>query len=81
MSPTVFNIVADVVVRYWKHTHRPVEFEELALFYADDGMITGTDRARVQARSLDAITSSFGTVGFKMNACKTQFMVMTGGRP
>ena len=42
-------------------------------------MITGTDQARVQA-SLDAITSSFGTVGLKMNARKTQFMVMTGGR-
>ena len=42
-------------------------------------MITGTDQARVQA-SLDAITSSFATVGLKMNARKTQFMVMTGGR-
>ena len=71
MSPTVFNIVVDAVVRHWRHTHSPVEFEELALFYADDGMITGTDRARVQA-SLDAITSSFGTVGLKMNARKTQ---------
>ena len=79
MSPTVFNIVVDVVVRYWKHTHSPLEFEELALFYADDGMITGTGHARVQA-SLDAITSSFGTVGLKMNTRKTQFMVMTGGR-
>ena len=65
MSPTVFNIVVDAVVRHWKHVHRPAEFEELALFYYadDDGiMITGTDHARVQA-SLDIITSSFATVG------------------
>ena len=79
MSPTVFNIVVDAVVRHWKHLHNPVEFEELALFYADDGMITGTDQARVQA-SLDAITSSFATVGLKMNSRKTKFMVMAGGR-
>ena len=79
MSPTVFNIVVDAVVRHWKHVHSPVEFEEIALFYADDGMITGVDQARVQA-SLDHITSSFATVGLKMNARKTEFMVMTGGR-
>ena len=56
-----------------------MEFEELALFYADDGLITGTDQVRVQG-SLDTITSSFETVGLKMNARKTEFMVMTGGR-
>ena len=68
------------MVRHWKDVHSPVEFEELALFYADDGMITGIDQARVQA-SLDiSITSSFATVGLKMNARKTKFMVMTGGR-
>ena len=43
-------------------------------------MITGTDQARVVQVSLDAITSSFATVGLKMNARKTQFMVMTGDR-
>ena len=79
MSPTVFNIVVDAVVRHWKHVRSPVELEELALFYAYDGMITGTDQARVQV-SLDTITSSFATVGLKMNARKTEFMVMTGGR-
>ena len=41
MSPTVFKIVVDVVVRHWKHTHSPVEFEEeLALFYADDEFVS-----------------------------------------
>ena len=50
----------------------------LALFYADDGMITGTDQTRVQV-SLDTITSSFAAVGLKMNARNTEFMVMTGG--
>ena len=78
-QPSQDTRVVDAVVRHWKHVHSPVDFEELALFYADDGMITGIDQARVRA-SLDIITSSFATVGLKMNACKTEFMVMTGGR-
>ena len=54
--------------RHWKQTYNPVEYEELVLFYADDGMITGTDQARVQA-SLDTIMSSFATVGLLEDEC------------
>ena len=80
MSPTIFNIVIDAVVRHWEHVHEPVQFEELALFYIDhDGAITGADAGRLQA-SLDVIASSFESFGLVMNASKTKFMVMSGGK-
>ena len=79
VSPFIFNIMVDAVVRHWRHVFQPHEIEELALFYADDGVLTGTDEIRVQA-SMDHITKSFASLGLKMNAAKTESMVMTGGR-
>ena len=55
MSPTIFNIMVDAVIRHWRHEHQPDDIEELVLFFADDGMMTGTSQERVQA-SLDIIT-------------------------
>jgi len=78
MSPTIFNIMVDAVIHNWKHEHRPDDIEELALFFADDGMMTGTTQERVQA-SLDIITQGFTSLGLIMNARKTKFMVMKGG--
>ena len=78
MSPTIFNIMVDAVIRHWRHVHRPDLIEELALFFADDGMLTGTSKERVQA-SLDIITRGFASLGLEMNARKTKFMVMKGG--
>ena len=71
--------MVDAVVRHWRHVMKPHEIDELALFYADDGVITGTDETRVQA-SMDLITKSFASLGLKMNAKKTESMVMIGGR-
>ena len=79
MSPTVFNIVIDAVIRHWEHTCQPIPLEEVALFYIDDGAITGTDAVRLQA-SLNAIARGFETFGLLMNADKTKFMVMSGGK-
>jgi len=49
------------------------------MFYADDELVTGTDSTRTQA-SMDIITQGFASLGLKMNASKTEYMVMTGGR-
>lgn len=71
-----------MVRHHWKHIHSPAEFEELALFYSHNGIIiTGTiDQVMCQEASLHVmITSSFKTVGLKMNTCKIEFMVMMGG--
>ena len=78
VSPFIFNIMVDAVVRHWRHEIQP-SAEELALFYADDGVISGTDEARVQG-SLDHMTRSFRSLGLKMNAVKTESMVMCGGK-
>jgi hypothetical protein len=79
MSPTVFNIVIDAVVRHWEYLHQPIPLEELALFYIDDGAITGADKMRLQS-SVDIITHAFESFGLHMNAGKTKFMVVSGGQ-
>jgi len=79
MSPTIFNIVIDAVIRNWEHVHVPVPLEEVSLFYIDDGAITGTDAGRLQA-SLDIIASGFESFGLVMNATKTKYMVMSGDK-
>jgi hypothetical protein len=48
-----------------------------ANFYADDGLITGTDREAVQF-CLDLVTYLFAIFGLNMNAAKTKLLV---GRP
>ena len=79
ISPTVFNVLVDAILRQWEYAHRPTPLSELALFYVDDGAITGTDAQRVQA-SLDLIARGFESFGLTMNAAKTKFMVMSGGK-
>ena len=79
VSPFIFNIMVDAVVRHWRHTHQPKGIDEMALFYADDGVLTGNDPTRVQ-RSMDIFTEGFLSVGLKMNALKTETMIMTGGK-
>jgi len=58
--------------------HQPDDIEDLVLFFADDGMMTGTTQESIQA-SLDIITWGFASLGLRMNARKTKFMVMKGG--
>ena len=79
VSPLIFNIMVDAVVRQWRHTNNPDDIEDLALFYADDGMISGGDPATVQ-RTVDQLTAGFASVGLKMNAIKTEYLTMTGGK-
>ena len=79
ISPTVFNVLVDAVLRQWDYAHRPTPVEEMALFYVDDGAIAGTDPRRVQA-SIDLIARGFASFGLVMNADKTKFMTMTGGK-
>ena len=55
LSPTIFNVVVDAVVRHWIEGLK-TETEEkgetgregnfLAVFYADDGMVGASDPAR-----------------------------------
>ena len=71
--------MVDAVVRNWRHEQKPHVIDDLALFYADDGMISGKDPDTVQA-SLDLMTRDFRSIGLKMNTVKTEYMIMTGGK-
>ena len=82
MSPIIFNIVADAVIREWEVL---VEEDENidsiigSLFYADDGVLSGNDALDIQ-KAMNILTNVFSRVGLQMNATKTKAMVMTGGK-
>jgi Reverse transcriptase (RNA-dependent DNA polymerase) len=75
LSPTLFNIVVDAVVR---ETGRIMQLTDNdSIFYADDGLITGTNLDAVQ-HCVNLITDLFSLFGLNMNATKTKALV---GRP
>ena len=79
MSPVIFNVMVDAVVRHWRATDSTGIDLETLLFYADDGLLAGTDAQQVQ-ESLDVITKGFLSVGLKMNVTKTEYITMEGGK-
>jgi hypothetical protein len=82
MSPTIFNIVTDAVIRAAEAQNEQangnMELED-TIFYADDGLLIGDSREGIQGK-LDTYTEMFARVGLQMNASKTKAMVVTGGR-
>ena len=81
LSPIIFNIVEDAVIRAWLAETDPVSRAALdVIFYADDGRLGSTLAPQLQM-ALDQITLMFERVGLKMNADKTKFMVTAGARP
>ena len=77
-SPVIFNIMVDAVLRY--HSQKLCRIGEQQvepIFYADDGLLAGTDSNLLQ-KSLNIITDGFASIGLKMNAIKTEYMVATG---
>jgi len=79
ISPLIFNIMVDAVVRHWRFLQQQQNNKESVVFYADDGLLTGTDADLVQD-SINILTRSFASLGLKMNATKTEFLVMQGGK-
>ena len=78
ISPIIFNIMVDAVVWNWRHLSHLRGVEDLALFYADDGLLMGTDAETIQ-RLVDIMTRDFKSLGLKMNAKKTEYMTMPCG--
>ena len=72
LSPTIFNVVVDVVVRHWvkvvldeaeKRRERGDEVRhQAALFYADNGMVASSDPRWLEG-DFDALVSLFKWVG------------------
>ena len=89
ISPTIFNIVSDAVVRYWlstvsADTEAPVSGVGVggrahsALFYADDGEVSSRDPDWLQG-AIDVLADLFGRVGLKTNTDKTEVMICHPG--
>ena len=84
LSPTLFNVVVDAVVRNWMN--RIVEEAEArgetrqegrhqaSLFYADDGMVVLSDPTWLQG-AFTALLGIFDRVGLMTNVGKTVSMV------
>jgi len=84
MSPTLFNIIVDAIVRAWEQECiaqlGPEKARVLACsFYADDGRLAGEDPVSVQT-AIDIITDLFLRVGLHMNAAKTKAMTSLGAK-
>jgi hypothetical protein len=73
ISPIVFNIVVDAVVREWYF--RMKDNKTQTLFYADDGRLVGTDPVTVQ-HSLTLIVDLFDRLNLQLNTDKTKVMIM-----
>ena len=84
LSPTIFNVVVDAVVRHWvmialdkaekKEKRGKKGRHQAALFYADDGMVASPDPRCLQW-AFNALVNLFEQVGLQTNVGKTVSMV------
>jgi hypothetical protein len=89
VSPTIFNIVVDAVVRAWYHSntqaHSNLHGEQTlwnipeAIFYADDGNLYSTCAATLQIAT-EQIVDMFMRMGLMTNANKTKAMICVPGQ-
>jgi Reverse transcriptase (RNA-dependent DNA polymerase) len=70
LSPILFNIVVDAVVREARRLH-PNFTDINTIFYADDGLISGQSQEHVQTY-LNTLVYLFTLVGLKTNVNKTK---------
>jgi hypothetical protein len=88
LSPTIFNIVVDAVVRYRLSLvldgaesddgiGRSVA-EQLVLFYADDGLVASRNVEWLQM-AVDCLSELFTRVGLRTNIAKTKVMICEAG--
>ena len=84
LSPTIFNVVVDAVVRHWVNgVMEEAEARgetgqegrhQAALFYADNGMVVLSEPAWLQG-AFTALVGLFERVGLQKNVRKTVSMV------
>ena len=87
VSPRIFNIMVDAVVREWLRQvlGDGAEVSEtdvkrlLVLFYIDDGYMASPDRVFLQ-KSMDILVDIFERIGLKTNASKTKAMTCVPGK-
>jgi len=89
ISPTIFNIVCDAIIRQWLNAvsddgRDPVEgvglrvIDRAAMFYADDGLLASRSASWLQ-EALEVLTDLFERVGLRTNTTKTVAMTCVPG--
>ena len=89
ISPTIFNIVADNVIRCWlgfvsDEVTDSAEglghnvTQRAAFFYADDGLVASPDKQWLQ-QAFEVLSDLFARMGLKTNTEKTKVMICTPG--
>ena len=78
VSPTIFNIVEDAVLRLWFHRIAlnlglSSGTDVVAMFYADDGQVAGFEGQKVQ-QAFEILMELFRSVGLDLNPRKTKTM-------
>ena len=85
LSPTIFNIMVDAIVREWVRQMELAGFNTsdirtiAAVFYADDGLVAARN-PKVLQNSFDILISLFERVGLETNTTKTEMMVFLPGQ-
>ena len=89
VSPKVFNIMVDAIVREWIRELIGDEAASdglndairllLAIFYADDGYIASRSKQQLQI-AIDLLVDLFERVGLRTNTSKTKGMTCVNGR-
>ena len=84
LSPTIFNMVLDDIIRHWVTVMTPIEAGTVGLglkiidlaeyFYVDDGLIPSTQPDMLKS-DFDVLASLFGRVGLQKNTTNTVGMV------
>jgi hypothetical protein len=89
ISPTIFNIVVDAIVRDWYHTNstREDDTQEMdriwntpaSIFYADDGNLYSLSADTLQIAT-NHIVNLFSRMGLETNTAKTKAMICVPGQ-
>jgi retron-type reverse transcriptase len=78
ISPTLFNIMLDAVIREYNNTAR-IDNTAIIQFYADNGFIASPDHRFIQ-HTLNALLHNFSSFGLCINTTKTESMTMLGSK-
>ena len=86
LSPAIFNLMVDAIVRKWVRVLQEVHgmgLEDvrrlMTCFYADDGLIVTRNPEDLQI-AFDVLTGLFDRVGLRTNTTKTEAMVFLPGK-
>lgn len=79
VSPMLFNIVLDCIIKNWRFYCADTAVAVGAIFYADDSELSSTDPGKLQL-AIDQFTDYFKRVGLRMNAVKTKDIIADPGK-